>query len=82
MKILAFLAAMLLASGAAFAQPGKKQDRRNMSQEDRRQMREQMRDAYRDRQTRPERQPQMSPQERDKLRRDIEDANRDLRRSR
>jgi hypothetical protein len=80
MKILAFLAAMLLSTGIASAQPGKKHDRRNMSQEERQQMREQMRDAYRGRQSRPEPQRQLSPQERDKLRRDIQDANKDLRR--
>jgi len=46
-------------------------------------MRQDMRDAYRDRSSRPERpQREMSPQERDKLRRDIEDANRNLRRER
>jgi hypothetical protein len=50
-----------------------------MSQEDRQRMREDMRDAYRDRRGRPEReQREMSPQQRDKLRQDIEDANRAL----
>jgi len=44
-------------------------------------MRDDMRDAYRDRgRERPDRQRPMSREERDKLRRDIEDANRDLRR--
>jgi hypothetical protein len=44
-------------------------------------MREDMRDAYRDRPRRTERpQREMSPQERDKLRRDVEDANRALKR--
>jgi len=38
-----------------------------------------VRDAYRDRQARPDRPRQMSPEEREKLRRDIEDANRQLR---
>jgi hypothetical protein len=36
--------------------------------------------VYRERQGRPERPRQMSQEERDKLRRDIEDTNRDLRR--
>jgi hypothetical protein len=39
-----------------------------------------MRDAYRERQGRPERPRQMSPEERDKLRRDIEETNRQMRR--
>ena len=44
-------------------------------------MREDMRDAYRDRQQRPgQKMRQMSPEERGKLRRDIEDANRSLKR--
>jgi hypothetical protein len=54
-----------------------------MSQEDRQRMREDMRDAYRnrDRQERPaHKQRQLSPQERAKLRQDVQDANKDLRR--
>jgi hypothetical protein len=47
-------------------------------------MREDMRNVYRDRGgergARPERQRPMSPQEREKLRLDIQDANRDLKR--
>ena len=43
-------------------------------------MREDVRDAYRERQGRADRPRQMSPEERDKLRRDIEEANRSLRR--
>jgi len=40
-----------------------------------------MRDVYRDRGGRPAgKQRQMSPEEREKLRRDLQDANRDLRR--
>jgi hypothetical protein len=41
-----------------------------------------MRDAYRDRNRSRERPRELSPQERDKLRQDIQDANRDLRRER
>jgi hypothetical protein len=82
-KFFAFLAALLVAAGA-HAQPGKKFDnKRRMSQEERREMREQMREAYRDRPERfgrHERHRQMSDEEREKLRRDIQDANRDLRR--
>jgi hypothetical protein len=43
-------------------------------------MREQMRDLYRDRKGRPERPRQMTPEERDKLRRDVEETSRKLRR--
>jgi hypothetical protein len=44
-------------------------------------MSDDMREAYRDRdRSRQERQRQMTPEERDKLRRDVQDANRDLRR--
>jgi hypothetical protein len=44
-------------------------------------MREDVREAYRQRQDRPaQKMRQMSPEERGKLRRDIEDANRDLKR--
>jgi hypothetical protein len=39
-----------------------------------------MRDAYRSRAQRRERPREMSPEERDQLRRDIQDANRELRR--
>jgi hypothetical protein len=40
-----------------------------------------MRDAYRDRdRSRPDRQRQMSREDRDKLRRDVEDANKQMRR--
>ena len=53
-----------------------------MKQEDRQRIHEDVRDAYRDRQARPDRPDrprQMSPEEREKLRRDIDDANRQLR---
>jgi hypothetical protein len=50
-----------------------------MKHEDRQRMRDDVRDAYRDRQARPDRPRQMSPEERDKLRRDIDEANRQLR---
>ena len=51
-----------------------------MKDEDRQRMRDDMREAYRERQGRPDRPRQMSPEERDKLRRDLEEANRQLRR--
>jgi Ni/Co efflux regulator RcnB len=53
------------------------------TRDDRERMRQDMRDAYRDRggeRDRQERRQQLTPQERDKLRRDIEDANRGLKR--
>jgi hypothetical protein len=43
-------------------------------------MRDDMRDAYRPRDERPQKTRQMSPEERGRLRRDIEDANRSLKR--
>ena len=53
-----------------------------MKQGDRERMRQDIRDAYRDRdrRERAERGRQMTAEERDKLRRDIESANRELRR--
>jgi hypothetical protein len=52
-----------------------------MSKDERQRMRDDMREVFRDR-NRQDRPParQLSPQEREKLRRDIQDANRDLRR--
>ncbi len=89
MKGLVLLLAFLVASVPAMAQRGERELRdfggkhAGMSKDERQRMREDMRDVYRDRNNRarpPERPPQMSPQEREKLRRDIQDANRDLRR--
>jgi hypothetical protein len=88
MKVLAFLLALALASGAAFAQRSDREPRggaagknQGTSKDQRERMRQDMRNVYQDKggQARPQ-QRQMSPQEREKLRRDIQDANRELRR--
>jgi hypothetical protein len=82
-KILALFLALVLCAAPALGQQGRKHDgrgERHMRDDDRQRMREDVRDAYRERQGRPERPRQMSPEERDKLRRDIEEANRNLRR--
>ena len=88
----ALLLALVMAAGPAFAQRGERDGRgggpgknQNMSKDERQRMRDDMREVYRDkggarnRQDRPP-QRQLSPQEREKLRRDIQDANRDLKR--
>ena len=91
MKLVALLLTLTLASAGAFAQQrggdrelrggGKNQ---GMSKDQRERMRQDMRNVYQDKggaQNRQQQQQrQMSPQEREKLRRDIQDANRDLRR--
>ena len=51
-----------------------------MSDQSRERMGQDMRDAYRERPGRQDRGPQMTPEEREKLRRDIENANREMRR--
>ena len=52
-----------------------------MRQEDRQRMREDMNQVYRDRNARPERSARpMSPQEREKLRKDVQDANKQMKR--
>jgi len=82
MKTLVFLLAMTL-SGVASAQQGKRHEGKSqMRQEDRQRMREDMNQVYRDRGARPERPPArpMSPQEREKLRKDVQDANKQLKR--
>ncbi len=81
MKTLVFLLAMTL-SGVASAQQGKRHEGKSqMRQEDRQRMREDMNQVYRDRSARPERPARpMSPQEREKLRKDIQDANRQMKR--
>ena len=70
---------LLVFCSPALAQqrPDWKGKNQGTTRDDRERMRQDMRDAYRerDKQDRPR---QMSPQERDKLRRDIEDANRGL----
>jgi Ni/Co efflux regulator RcnB len=73
---------VVLATGIAAAQPGKRHDgkERQMSQEERQRMREDMRDAYRSRSERPQKMRQLSPEARRELRRDIEDANKNLKR--
>jgi Ni/Co efflux regulator RcnB len=81
----AFVLAVACATTLAQQQPPRKQEGRQMSQEDRERMRQDMREAYRQRQERPggqqqQKTRQMSPEERGKLRRDIEAANKDLRR--
>ena len=88
MKTLVFLLALTL-PGAAFAQQGRRAEVKQpqMRHEDRQRMREDMNQVYRDRNRdaggRPDRQGQarpMSPEERQKLRQDVQDANRQLRR--
>jgi hypothetical protein len=89
MKIVLLMLALTLGAPSAFAQsrdarglPGKNQ---GMSRDERQRMRNDMQDVYRDRgadrsrQERPQ-QRQLSPQQREQLRRDIQDANRTLRR--
>jgi len=81
----ALLLGLAVAAGPAFAQQrdgrvtgqGKNQ---GTSKDQRQRMRDDMREVFRDRnrQDRPP-QRQLSPQEREKLRRDIQDANKDLR---
>ena len=86
MKRFALILVLAVACSPALAQqrPDKAGKNQGTSRDDRERMREDMRDAYRQRQERPDRQQQkwrqMSPEERDKLRRDIEDANRGLKR--
>ena len=85
MKTLIFLLALTL-SGVASAQQGRRHEGRpqQMRQEDRQRMRDDMNQVSRDRgrdANRPERQGRpMSPQEREKLRQDIRDANKQLKR--
>lgn len=88
MKVVALVLALVLATGSAFAQRDRFQGRQRpgpaMSQDQRHQMREDMREVYRERSmergARPERPRQLSPEERERLRRDVQNANRDLRR--
>ena len=85
MKALVFFLALLV-SGVASAQQGKRHEgRQQMRQEDRQRMRDDMnqvgRDRGRDAGARPERQARpMSPEQREKLRRDVQDANKQIRR--
>jgi hypothetical protein len=86
MKVLLLMLALIVGAPSAFAQqrdgrggvPGKNQ---GTSRDQRDRMRNDMQDVYRDRnrQERPQ-QRQLSPQEREQLRRDIDNANRNLKR--
>ena len=82
MKTLVFFLALTL-TGVASAQ-GKRHEgkQQQMRQEDRQRMREDMNQVSRDRSSRPERPPSrpMSPQEREKLRKDVQDANKQMKR--
>ena len=82
MRTLVFLLALTL-SGVASAQQGRRHEGKpqQMRQEDRQRMRDDMNQVHRDRRQRPERQARpMSPQEREKLRQDVRDANKQLKR--
>ena len=80
MKTLVFLLALTL-TGVASAQGKRPEGKQQMRQEDRQRMREDMNQVYRDRGSRPERPARpMSPQEREKLRKDVQDANRQMKR--
>jgi hypothetical protein len=81
----ALLLALLMAAGPAFAQRGEREVRgagknQSMSKDQRQRMRDDMREVFRDR-NRQDRPParQLSPQEREQLRRDIQNANKDIR---
>lgn len=82
MKTLVLFLALTLA-GVASAQQGRRHEGKpqQMRQEDRQRMREDMNQVYRERGSRPERPARpMSPQEREKLRRDVQDANKQMKR--
>ena len=94
MKSAVLALALILATGPALAQRADERPRHGaaMSKDQRQRMRDDMREVYRERGaergaqrgaerfSRPERPRQLSPEEREKLRRDVQDANRDLRR--
>jgi hypothetical protein len=86
MKAVVLALAVVFAAGTAFAQRDRRDERHPgaaMSKDQRQRMREDMREVYRERgveRGRPERPRQLSPEEREKLRRDVQDANKDLRR--
>jgi len=88
-KVLVLLLTLTLASANVFAQQrGDREPRgggknQGMSKDQRERMRQDMRNVYQDKggpKGQPPQQRQMTPQEREKLRRDIQDANRNLRR--
>ena len=82
------LAASLVPAGNAAAQrdDGRRRQAAPMSSDQRQRMREDMREVYRERgdrnleRARPERPRQLTPEERAKLRQDVQNANKDLRR--
>ena len=90
MKAAILALALVFADGTALAQRDRGDPRRPgaaMSKDQRQRMREDMREVYRERGdrgfergARPERPRQMTPEEREKLRRDVQNANKDLRR--
>jgi hypothetical protein len=82
MRLVTLFLAIALSAGAAHAQQGKgKQDGsardQQTTQQDRQRMRDDMRDPHRDRSRDRQR---MTREERDKLRQDIQDANKQMRR--
>jgi hypothetical protein len=87
-RVLALVLAAVFLAGSAFAQrergEGRQRPGQAMSQDQRQRMREDMREVYRERAmergARPERPRQLSPEERERLRRDVQNANKDLRR--
>lgn len=90
MKLVALLLSLAVASSGAVAQQrgGDREPRgggkiQGTSKDQRERMRQDMRNVYRDKGSQraaPPPQRQMTPQEREQLRRDIQDANRSLRR--
>ena len=88
-KVVALLWTLTLASAGAIAQQrGDREPRgggknQGTSKDQRERMRQDMRNVYQDKggqKGNPQQQRQMSPQEREQLRRDIQDANRNLKR--
>ena len=85
-RALVVLSLGLLSAGVVDAQQGRRPEGKpQMRQEDRQRLREDMNQVYRDRNRdaaqRPERQSRpMSPEQREKLRQDIRDANKQLKR--
>jgi flagellar motility protein MotE (MotC chaperone) len=78
MRLVTLFLAIALSAGAARAQPGKgKQDGNARDQQTTQQDRQRMRDDHRDRSRDRQR---MTREERDKLRQDIQEANKQMRR--
>jgi len=86
MRLRALLLALTVAATPVFAQRGERDQKQfpgknqGMSKDQRQQMREDLRNFNQDRNRQDRQQRQMSPQEREKLRRDIQDANKALKR--